>query len=80
MAWEQAAIEQLQDELAGARGEVDRWRRQAERQGGELADAQRQVALLEAELEGKAREGAALLGDTLDLKVWGALRKGGSVR
>ena len=41
----------------------------ADRQGGELADAQRQVQLLEAEVEGKAREGNALLADTLDLKA-----------
>ena len=41
----------------------------AERQGGELVEAQRMVAALEAELEGKAREGAALLADTLELKV-----------
>ncbi|PSC71060.1 P-loop containing nucleoside triphosphate hydrolases superfamily isoform 1 isoform B [Micractinium conductrix] len=64
----QGAIEQLQEELAGARQEVEKWRRAAERQGGELVEAQRMVAALEAELEGKAREGAALLADTLELK------------
>ncbi|PRW57326.1 P-loop containing nucleoside triphosphate hydrolases superfamily isoform 1 [Chlorella sorokiniana] len=63
-----AAIEQLQEELAGARHEADKWRKAAERQGGELADAQSHVQALEAELEGKAREGAALLADTLALK------------
>lgn len=41
----------------------------AERQGGELADAQRQVQALEAELQAKAQEGAALLADSLALKV-----------
>lgn len=41
----------------------------AERQGGELSDAQSHVQALEAELEGKAREGAALLADTLALKA-----------
>ena len=41
----------------------------AERQGGELVDAQRHAQLLEGELEGKARESAALLADTLELKV-----------
>lgn len=49
----------------------------AERQGGELADARSHVQALEAELEGKAREGAALLADTLALKVtpdWGGPR------
>ena len=41
----------------------------AERQGGELADARSHLQALEAELEGKAREGAALLADSLALKV-----------
>ena len=41
----------------------------AERQGGELADAQRQAQALEAELQAKAQEGAALLADSLALKV-----------
>lgn len=102
----QAAIEQLQEELAGARQEADKWRRvgwclccgtpawcgpllppqhctctcttrllphswsqAADRQGGELADAQRHAAALEAELEAKAHEGSALLADTLELKA-----------
>lgn len=54
----------------------------ADRQGGELADAQRQVAALESELEAKAREGSALLADNLALKVRAAgtawSRKAGS--
>lgn len=40
-----------------------------ERQSGELADAQSHAKALEVELEGKAREGAALLADTLALKA-----------
>lgn len=41
----------------------------ADRQGGDLEDSQRRVQALEAELEAKAREGSALLADTLALKV-----------
>ena len=111
----QSAIEQLQEELAGARQEVDSWRKvgrsagsqrpsitaspalpcvcwsalsrppfcrlpplphflvpcpqAAERQGGQLADAQRQAQVLEQELEAKSHESSALLADTLTLKA-----------
>jgi hypothetical protein len=41
----------------------------AERQGGQLADAQRQVQVLEQELEGKTHESSTLLADTLTLKA-----------
>lgn len=41
----------------------------AERQGSQLADAQRHEHLLEAELQDKALEGAALLADNMALKV-----------
>ncbi len=51
----------------------------AERQGGELAGAQSHVQALEAELEGKAREGAALLADTLALKARHSQRSGWAV-
>ncbi len=41
----------------------------AERHAGDLADAHRAAAAAEAELEGKAREGGALLAESLELKV-----------
>ncbi|KAI3437955.1 hypothetical protein D9Q98_000399 [Chlorella vulgaris] len=44
-----AAIEHLQDELAGTRHEVDKWRRAAERQGADLLGAQREVQALQSE-------------------------------